>query len=311
MGFKGHGDHAKDKARGGGGDRPFNYGIYEVFETADGEKRRRLKSLRLNPGEQDVPVCILDAIETDEDDAFAVALYGSFKYRGQWGNEAVSLEGVDARGCPLGMALRQKKMYREGPKKGKWTGEYQPALPKRFWILTCIQMTTFTFEGRDGKEITITNPRRYIPVPMGWSEQSKSRRVEEFQGYAKKLNGLRGQIFEVSRRNDKKSARIGENWFPQGKLTEEEMLSHFEEAAAAAGVPVEQYIQPCDYWTAFAPMDYDDALKAAQVIAADRGFSLDDALASGTPDLPDDNESEGEPAHASAGSDDEDDTIPF
>lgn len=79
-----------------------------------------------------------------------------------------------------------------------------------------------------GKKRTYENePKLFIAKP---------RTIAQLQKIASKRGGLRGCVFEVSRSDDR-SARVGDSFDFEGKMTEEQLIEEFGE----------EHVQPADY----------------------------------------------------------------
>jgi hypothetical protein len=76
-------------------------------------------------------------------------------------------------------------------------------------------------KGKNGK--TYKNQRRLFIA--------KQRTYQQLQKMASKLGGLRGLVVDISRTDDK-VARVGDSFLVDEKLTDEEIVEHFGEAAA-------------------------------------------------------------------------------
>jgi len=304
----GYGDHAQERQKGDYG-KPWGFSLYEKVAGSN----HTLDLFYVPPGATDVPVMIIDAVpgtaeELDEYEQYVTRVFDGIRYNNRSvKNAVVSLEGVDPRGCPFAWALREKEMDKED--KQKWTGNYRPKRGKRVWLLTCIELTSWTPNRGKNKGKTLSNFRRILPVPLGEFAGSRFSREDEFVSVAKKLSGLRGQIFEVSRPEDQKSPKIGQRWWPGEKMSEEEMESKFAEAAAQHGYTVEDFLRPVNYHEVAKPMKFERARIQAEYIAQERGFSLDDAM--GVQEAPADAAQPEGAAVGSSDADDGDETIPF
>lgn len=233
-----------------GGGQQFKKAAYffgEKVKGAKGLEQKRISPFKVGVGKKDIPVVVLD-----EKVDFAVRIHPRFKAAGVFGNYAVCISKTNAQGCPLDAPLDE-----EG---GRW-----------FLCMTVIDRSKWSppNPGPKTKGKVWTDSRRLVLIPRP--------QVEEMEGIGQKLEGgWRGSKFFVSRSSEKTSSRIGTTWFPNGKMTEEQMKTAFEKAASDYGMPVEKYIQPIDYETVLKGKPYEVLQKIAQEIAADTSDVKDD-----------------------------------
>jgi hypothetical protein len=287
--------------------KPFGFGFYEQF----GMTKRNINPFRVQVGQKDVPLIILDDVKSAADYRFAARFHIGFKYNNRFGNVVTSLEGVDPRGDPFSVALKQKN---------EKTGKVEPKMPQRCWLLTGIELTSYTIKNGKNAGKVIENPRVLIPVPLGDRPNSPMSREDYFMAFATKLSGgLRGREFDVSRGPGQRSPRIGDQWFPKDKLTDAQLMERIAGAAQALGVSPADYIKPCNYTEVCKPVTYDRALQQAAAIAAEYGFDLlaelrgdkpADVKSQGAQSIPDRGDAyEGDDAEVNDSADDQ--TIPF
>jgi len=262
MAYRGTGGEPPPANKGGGGQfRKPAYFFGEKVKGPKGPELKRISPFKVGVGQKDVPV-----VGLDEKLDYAVRIHPRFKAAGVFGNYAVCISPTDSRGCPLDAALNE-----EG---GRW-----------FLVGTVIDRSKWTPPNPSAKNKgkVWTDSRRLLLIPRP--------QVEEIEGTVQKVGGFRGSKFLVSRNSEKISSRIGTTWFPDGKMTEEQMKAAFEKAAATYGMPVEKYIQPFDYATILKGKSYDVLQKIAQEIAADTSDMKDDDGSEG-------DDGEGEPIEA-------------
>lgn len=77
---------------------------------------------------------------------------------------------------------------------------------KRYYvgIFSIIQEGTFTYKTKDGKEKTDVNPRKLLPA--------KSEMLKKFKNWKDKRGTLVSARFDVTRLDDDKAERIGNDW---------------------------------------------------------------------------------------------------
>jgi hypothetical protein len=262
MGYRGTGGEPPPANKGAGGQ--FKKPAYFFGEKVKGQKGPELKRIspfKVGVGQKDVPV-----VGLDEKLDYAVRIHPRFKAAGVFGNYAVCISKTDSRGCPLDAALNE-----EG---GRW-----------FLVGTVIDRSKWSPPNPSAKNKgkVWTDNRRLLLIPRP--------QVEEMEGIVQKVGGFRGAKFFVSRTSEKTSSRIGTTWFPDGKMTEEQMKQAFEKAAANYGMPVEKYIQPFDYDSILKAKPYVELQKIAQEIAADTSDMKDEGDGEG-------DDGEGEPIEA-------------
>lgn len=249
--------------RGSGGKPPESTGggskypraSYFLAEKIDGEKGPELKKInpfKVDVGKRDVPVVVLD-----ERFDYAVRLHCRFKARGAFGNYAVCISQEESRGCPLDVALNQ-----EG---GRW-----------FLVGTVIDRSSWRQPSGKSKGKVWKDQRKLLLIP--------APQREDFEELGKKIDGYRGATFDVSRRDDQKSSRIGTTWFPTGKMTDEQLAATFEKAASEYGLSVEKFVQPFDYDAMLKPKSYEQLKVIAQEIVNDTSDVANDGGSSGESD---------------------------
>lgn len=263
MGYRGSGGEPPPPNNGGGGQfkkPPYFFG--EKVKGQKGPELKRVSAFKVGVGQKDVPVVGLD-IKLD----YAVRLHPRFKAAGMHGNYAVCISKTESRGCPLDAALNE-----EG---GRW-----------FLVGTVIDRSKWSPPNPSAKNKgkVWTDSRRLLLIPRN--------QVDEIEGVVQKVGGFRGAKFLVTRKSEQISSRIGTTWWPDGKMTEEQMKGAFEKAAANYGLPVEKYIQPFDYDTILKGKPFEVLQKIAQEIVADASVVADDAEAGGGDD------GDGEPIEA-------------
>jgi len=248
-GFSGDGGAPPPPGSGGGGfsKNDAMYGFDEtITKETKGERKsypRRVKLWYLPPSAKDKPCTVLDR----KGDRYTVLIH---EFVGPDGKtkpkcmvRCIAKRDLE-KGCPLCEALGQE---------GRW-----------FWALTGIDGSKFSPTKGQNAGNVYTNFRRLILITSQHYEY-----MRDIEGKGGK--GWRGRQFDVSRDMDTKSPRIGNNWYPNGKvLTDEDMLREFEEAAATYGLPVERYIEPFAYDQVLKAPTYEEA---AQIAAAIKGTS--------------------------------------
>lgn len=221
------------------------YGFDEVVtKEIKGERKtlpKRVKLWYLPPGAKDKPATALDR----KGDRYTLLIH---EFVGPDGKtkpkcmvRCIARANLE-KGCPLCDALG---------KEGRW-----------FWALTAIDGSRFTPSEGQNKGNVYSNFRRLVLVTSQEFENMKA--IEEKDKDA----GWRGRRFDVTRSVDTKSAKIGTTWYPKTppKVSDEEMIAEFEEAAGVYGLPVEQYIEPLDYSVVCKAPSHEEALKIAAAI---------------------------------------------
>lgn len=238
--FKGTGGPPPTPATGNAGSRGkrTEYGLVEKVTVNGAVKEKKVTPFMLKPGGS-VELVTLDAVECFD---YSVDLHSRFKMNGSFNNHAVCIAKLDERGCPLCEALEER---------GKW-----------FAVGTVLDGSEWKIPSGKRKDEIITHQRRLLLV--------NNRQLEGFKRLGTKLRGLRGEIFDVSREIDQKSARIGSQWIPTTKLTEAEMIEKYSKAAAQYGLSPEKYIQPFNYEEVLAPKSYEELTRIASMVTASK-----------------------------------------
>lgn len=241
--------------RGSGGEPPpagggskFQKAIHyfsEKVKTAKGTELKKVGIFTVGVGQKDVPIVVLDRTVD-----YAVRIHPRFKCKGIFGNYAVCISKTDARGCPLCAPLDQ-----DG---GRW-----------FLCMTVIDRSKWTQPNGKNKGKVYTDNRKLVLIP--------NPQVEELQRIGEKVGGWRGAKFDVSRAKEQKSSRIGTTWFPDSKMSEEQMKATFEKAAAEYGLPVEKFLEPLNYDEILKPKSFEELKVIAQEVATDTPESTGDA----------------------------------
>lgn len=250
--------------RGTGGEPPASAGTGTLFkkpsyffaekvEGPDGPTMKKISPFKVAQGKSDVPVVVLDRVVD-----YAVRIHCRFKARGVFGNYAVCRSKIDDKGCPLDAALNEEH-------GGRW-----------FLAMTVIDRSTWTQPSGKNKGKVWRDQRKLVLIPKP--------AVDEFEKIGEKVDGYRGAKFDVSRGSDQKSSRIGTMWFPDGKLSEDQLLSTFEKAAGEYGLPVEKFIEPIDYDKVLRPKSFEQLEVVAQEIVQDSSDLVDDATEDGAED---------------------------
>lgn len=248
--YRGSGGKPPESTSGGSQYPRPAYFLAEKIEGQNGPELKKVNPFKAGVGKRDVPVVCLD-----QNLDYAVRMHCRFKARGVFGNYAVCISQEESRGCPLDVPLNQ-----EG---GRW-----------FLVGTVIDRSSWTQPSGKNKGKIWTDQRKLLLVP--------APQREDFEELGKKVGGYRGATFDVSRRDDQKSSRIGTSWFPTGKMTEEQLAATFEKAASEYGLPVEKFIQPFDYDALLKPKSYDQLKVIAQEIVSDTSDVESDGGGSGS-----------------------------
>lgn len=246
-----------------------------VYKTKEGERKqgkRRIFNFRVDCGEDNRPILLLDRMHSPATPRRAVYIHRFTGRDGKFGNLLVSTWKDDARGDPMNDALG----------KNNRDGVWHPTEPTWYWALSGIDLGTTTTKA--GK--TYTNTRVLVLVT--------DRQKDQFLGLEKMGKGLRGHLFNVSRdrhdvpdkkKNPPKTPAIGNKWDPQEPLTEEQMLNRFEKAAADYGLPVEKFLSPFDYPLIFKPKTREELEKIAADMKTSVVASADVKIAEGGEDI--------------------------
>jgi hypothetical protein len=251
MAYRGAG--APPPKTGGGGNFKNTKPVYHLAEKVKGKNGMELKlvrGLKIQVDERDRPVVTLDSIK-NLDDSYTTNLH-VFDLRGTKDNMVVCPKTeADPRPCPICTVLNKA--------------------PTWFCCLTGIDRSKWSPPEGKNKGVVYTDNRRLVLI--------SNTRKSAMQLYIDKAEGARGAKWTISRSKPSKeigrdgqpydsyknSPRIGDLWFPGGKMTEEEMKKEFEKAASSYGLPVETFVQPFDYEFMLKPKDH----KQLQVIATD------------------------------------------
>lgn len=240
MSYRGDGGPPPPKGSGGGfGQNDPMYGFTEQIEKLNRTYDRRIKNWYCPVGAKDKPCVMLDR---PDEGHFTCSIHDFIGPDGKKGSMVRCIAKANpTEGCPVCEALGEE---------GRW-----------FQALTCIDQSKFIPQKGRNKGTVYTNFRRLVLVT--------SQGYNDMVGIEEKVEGgWRGRRFDVSRSDDTKSAKIGTLWFPRdpAKLTEEELLEEFEEAAENYGLSTEAFVEPFDYEKLLALPTYAEATKIAAVI---------------------------------------------
>lgn len=264
--YRGSAAKKPDKKSFGGGNKNWEvrgYRLYEETKNKEGEpSQKKISDFKCEKGERNRRVIILD--KTFD---FAVYLHKGFKHDGTWANMVVCRKGLDDdRGCPLCKVLEKNAS----------------------WHLcgTIIDQDGFTPTEGKNKGVKYENLRRLLLIPEQVSETFETI-GEDIDG------GQRGAHFKVTRSEDDKSLRIGNDWrydYKTGKMSEQGMLDEFEDSAARHGLSVESFAQPIDYDTVLKPVSYERMLEIANDVARGLGMEVSRPASLATAGTDDDEE---------------------
>ncbi|MGD9725937.1 MAG: hypothetical protein AB7L09_03215 [Nitrospira sp.] len=222
-----------------------------------------VKALKLRAGTKNQPIVTLDDIVKLED-GYSVNLH-MFNLRGTKDNIVVCPKtAADPRPCPVCEALNKD--------------------PTWYVVLTGIDRSKYTFERtKDNKKssVTYTDLRRLILVTQTWLQRMTANAREK---------SFRGALFLVNRsepetkrdeqgrefQNWKDSPRIGDIWYRDSTLDEEQLTAEFEQRAADYGLPVEKFVATFDYDVLLKPKSHDQLEKIAADIKNDGSALKDD-----------------------------------
>jgi hypothetical protein len=279
--YQGSGGPPPQKARkegggGGGGPRPgqkpFGFGLYEALPSG---KNAKIWNYRVKVGEKNVPTLILDAASPENEHHPSVRIHDGFKFNGTFGNSLICVSHRP-EGCLGDIALQKIHEHApwcktEGPDACTRLGEIDTIRGSWRWVATAIKLQPWTFQKGPLEGKTIPYQRTMLLVPESQYEDFMEKR----ETYKDK-GGLRGMIFNVSREDKQRSSKIGTSWNWTGeRLTDEEMMERFADAAAMYGLPVEEYCKPYDYEKVLREFTPDEMKSACAWIAAERGINLD------------------------------------
>lgn len=253
---------ARKKSGLPGGQKPFGFKLTEDLPSG---KTKDVSLFRVNPGEKDVPLLILDAARVETAEAPSVRVHHGIKFNGSFGHIIVCACHRSA-GCPIDPVFTRPN---------KFTGKTEPTRGAWRWVLTGIKMKPFTYtKGKlAGKTVPFQRCAVLVPERAGPSGGVTYDDVMAYREQFDADGGLRGRVFNVRRSSDSKSSTIGTMWTPSAHLTDEQMMAKFEQAAADYGLPVERYIAPFDYERVLRVLPEDELERAAKWIAAEIGAS--------------------------------------
>lgn len=272
--------------RGAGGfanTKPSHH-LVEKVTGPTGPELKMVRPIKLRPGEKDRPVLTLDNF-TSLEDAYSVNLH-IFNLKGTKDNVVVCPRSeADDRPCPICEVLNKT--------------------PSWYVVLTGIDRSKWSPDKGKNKGVVYTDNRRLILITQTWMQRMTMN--------AERANGWRGSLWDVSRSKPteergkdgstklsfKDSPRVGDVWFFSKKLTDEEMRSEFEQAAAKYGLPVETFIKPFDYDFMLRPKDHKQLLAIANELRQD-GSALKDQGRGGYDDDGDDDGDAGSPSSGPA-----------
>ena len=255
MAYRGAG--APPPKTGGGGSFKNTKPVYHLAEKVTGKNGTELKlvrGLKIQVDERDRPVVTLDNLK-NLDDCYTCNLH-VFNLRGTKDNMVVCPKTeTDARPCPICTVFNKA--------------------PTWFACLTGIDRSKWSPPEGKNQHVVYTDNRRLVLI--------SNTRKSTMQLYIDKAEGVRGSKWTISRSKPseeigkdgqkytsfKNSPRIGDLWFPSGKMTEEEMKKDFEKAASTYGLPVEKFVQPFDYEFMLKPKDHKQLLAIANDIKED------------------------------------------
>lgn len=262
--------------------KPYGFGLYEDLPSG---KRKKIQTLRLQPGEKNVPVMFLDEAKFSTDAktlaAPSILIHDGIRFNNTFGNMIICTAN-SPEGCPLDVALQRKHTHAHWCKEScDREGKMEPTRGAWRWVATVIKFQPYTATKGPMAGKTLPFQRLMLLAPDAKKEQESI--YAQLCAYREQFGSLRGRIFNVRRSDDKFSAKCGTVWTPTGsRMTDEEMMEKFEESAEIYGLRVEQFIRPFDYEKVLAPLPADKLRDAAKWIAAENGVSLDGApVASG------------------------------
>jgi hypothetical protein len=289
MAYQGAG--APPPKTGAGGNFKNTKPVYYLSEKVTGKNGAELKlvrGLKVQVDERDRPIVTLDAI-TSLDDCYTINMH-VFNLRGTKDNMVVCPKTeADPRPCPICNVFNKP--------------------PTWFVCLSCIDRSKWSPPEGKNKNIVYTDNRRLVLI--------SNTRKSTMQLYIDKASGTRGSKWTVSRSKPsdeigrdgqkytsfKNSPRIGDLWFPNGKMTEEEMKKDFEKAASTYGLAVEAFVKPFDYNFVLKPKDHKQLLAIANDIKDDPTALKDQASKSSDDEDVSDSATPAAPANANAEAD--------
>lgn len=293
MVFSGSGGPPPSQTRREGGtpagQKPYRFNFSEVLPNG---KSKKVGLFRVDAGEKSVPFVFLDEALPDVGACPSVRVHHGFKFNGTFGH-TILCGAHRSTGCPLDLVFQRENRFsgKVEPYRGVWR-----------WVATGIKMKPFTFTKGKLAGKTVPYQRCMLLVPDNQYDDFVEYR-EQFENEG----GLRGKVFHVRRKDDRKSSKIGTSWRPVDEMTDAQMMEKFEEVAADYGLPVEQYIRPYDYEHVLKVPSDEELMSASRWIAGDMGLDLN-LLLKGTPAA-----ASGSAAAASAASTTEgdEDEVPF
>lgn len=240
------------KPDGGGKFRKSSFALTETIDRQrtlkSGEvvqASRFLGNLWIPRNKKDVPLVVLDhGSEFD----YHVRLHFNFDYNNDFRNILVCAQHARDEGCAACEVIPKRSTY--------------------YSVATVLNLSTVN-RTIDGQKKPVSAWRELVFIP--------ERQIDDMDALMKKAGGARGSCFDVSRGDSQMSPRIGSSWWPSGKLTENQMIEMFEEAASDYGLPVEQFIAPVDYEKVLAPLSVEDMAEAAALIKAEADSSSSDS----------------------------------
>jgi len=257
------------------GQKPFSFGLYEVLNNG---KRKKIGLFRVNQGESKVPVVFLDEAKPEIEAAPSIRVHDGFKYGGKYGNLVLCVSHRPG-GCQLDKALeREHKCFPNCKQPCPKIDKMESVRGSWRWVASVIKMKPFKLTVGPNAGKTLHYQRSLLLVP--------DSQYDEFMAYREQFEeegGLRGKVFHVRRKGDQRSSKIGTTWAPVGKMTDEEMMEKFEDAAADYGLTAEEYCRPFNYEDVLKELSDDEIAQAAKWIAGERGISLDGSSSSAAP----------------------------
>jgi len=283
-GFKGSGGPPPSVARergvgGGSGRKPYSFRLYEKLPSG---KNKGVGLLSIDQGDEDVEIIILDEALPGGDEEWqpSIHIHDGFLYNGTYANTVICRRN-EPEGCLLDIALQEPHTHApwckepkdpDNPQEGECTreGQTEPRMGGWRWVATAIKCKPFTFERGPLKGKTIPYHRCLLLA----TEESYKMLLTYRKAYASD-GGLRGRRFKVSRSQAQRSARIGDKWDPDGRMSDEEMMERFRDTAGDYGLPVENYIKPMNYAQVLALPTAERMAQIAKWVAGERGVRLE------------------------------------
>ena len=257
MGFAGDGGPPPERGGGGGGgsnDDPM-FSLYEAITKTnkDGEVKtfkKRIKTFFVAKKTKDKPILMLDR---GVEDRFVCMIHEFKGPDGKLGSivRCVS-KAYPEKGCPFCDAI---EVFKE-----RSTDKYLKSKSSWVWCLTGIDRSKWTPDEGKNKGVCYSDFRRLVLVT---SQQYEDMATVEQKDTA----GWRGRVFDVSRSDEQMSYKIGTQWYPSVKMTDEEMIAEFGERAEEYGLTVEQFIEPFVYEEMLKLYSYEEAVKLAAKIS--------------------------------------------